>query len=655
MSLLIKSIKNLSNSMKIAPLANVDQSQIQSWVNCWYKSDNLFQFIEHEQTPEVPEKSLVLYNLISRGQRLVDELLILNKERVLKEDEPLDYFLISSLNTTEELTWVEDIFDAGIFIDRNDLPLINVTLSALREIQRRLSSSIQHHYQLHLHPIEPDDLSYSESDDDEIEDRLYDQGHEEPLDLKEERHSPPMTPHASEDGRDLKGHDQEPDTSPNLKYRHGLYPLAHEVFDQWSPYLEDERLLDLIEQRCVAEEELIQQSYLGWRERVEELVSTERADQIWAEFIEPSLPEFVFESLKRDRREMLTRLICSKYTKLIDERRVRDSRLASLWFSGEEDQELTVIFLTREGRLLAQRDYVWDPSDDQNLMHALEEVKIRILVIPQELPPRLDLAIENLAHHYEMKRVSAVGLDPVPRPLNLTVQAQRALRLGQRYAAPLRYWARVEVNSFAERLLSPDLFNSFSADNGLQELDRKLKEETSIRWVYLRQNRIERAAHTEKQKRAKERATSISKVRLFRGDLLKVRVDEVETGALRFSVFDGAYFNPFPRGYISEVELKRANITYETISLGSVYDAWVVSVNPKTKRVSLSLTPRSVNQVQKTPRSSKERGTRVSTRSQKRSQPKPQRDEVQSSKTEAQLKTGVDILNSWFKADLIKK
>ena len=645
MSLLIKSIKSLSDSMKTTPLASVDQSQIRDWINCWHQSENLFQFIEHKQTPTVPEHALSLYNLILRGQRLLDELILLNKERILREAEPLDYFVLSSLKSTEELTWIEDAFDERIFIDRNDLPLINTTLSALRETQELLCSSIQRHYQLHFDPIERNDVRSSELDDIESEGRLYHEAHEEPLDFTEEGEG---------DVRDFRGDDREPSASPHPNHQHVLYPLSHEVFEQWAPYLEDECLLELIKQRCVAEEEIIQQSYLRWRTRVQELTSTESADQLWVEFIEPSLPEFVFESLKRDRREMLTRLICSKYTELIDERRVRDSRLASLWFSGEEDQELTVIFLTREGRLLAQRDYVWDPSDDQSLMHALEEVKIRVLVLPQELSPRLERAIVHLDHRYELKRVSAVGLDPVPRPLNLSEQAQRALRLGQRYAAPLRYWARVEVSSFAEQLLPLPLFKCFSADNGVQELEHKLKEETSIRWVYLRQNRIERAAHTEKKKRAKERATSINKLRLFRGDLLKVRVDEIETGALRLSVFDGAYFNPFPRGYISEVELKRANITYEMISLGSVYDAWVVSVNPKTKRVSLSLTPRLVNQVLQ-PRSSKGRGTRVSTRSPRRSQPKPQRDELQSSKTDAQIKTGVDILNAWFNADLIKK
>lgn len=277
-------------------------------------------------------------------------------------------------------------------------------------------------------------------------------------------------------------------------YVHCLTKIYHEKLDIITQYLKLEKIqsLDYTNQSKLSElvfhiaKDIDCLTYL---QRHLKDIKSDHISIAWEQYIESALYKSILFSVKQYQITLLINIIRKRYTHLIDAQRPQCQKIGSLYFGGENDQNITVVFLTRDGELLAQRDYVWNSDQASDLKDALHEVKVKSLVISQSVSMRVFNALEYLKFKYQIYYVSPVGLDPVVRPLNLIPAAQKAIRLGQRYVAPLRYWARVDVSAFVKSLLPPSFFNLLYEYDELNAVREMMKLENSIRWITLRKTR----------------------------------------------------------------------------------------------------------------------------------------------------------------------
>ena len=145
--------------------------------------------------------------------------------------------------------------------------------------------------------------------------------------------------------------------------------------------------------------------------------------------------------------------------------------------------------MNRNGNLLAQRNYTWNTHQASSLVQALVDVNVALLVISQWIPKQLFAAIDHLKSYYQLHYISPIALDPVTRPLSLTPEAQKAIRLGQRYVAPLRYWPRMHIHEFLSYLLPIEIHDFLLKHEKISLVEEMIQWESTIRWIHLRRDR----------------------------------------------------------------------------------------------------------------------------------------------------------------------
>jgi hypothetical protein len=277
-------------------------------------------------------------------------------------------------------------------------------------------------------------------------------------------------------------------------YVHCLTKVYHDKLDSITKYLKLEKMqsLDNANQSKLSEIVFHIAKDIDCLTCLQNHIKDVDSDYIlmaWKQCIETALYKSVLFDFKQNQITLLINIIRKKYTQLIDAQRPQCQKIGSLYFGGKNDENITVVFLTRDGELLAQRDYVWNTDQPSDLKDTLDEVKVKSLVISQSVSMRVFYALEGLKSKYQIHYVSPIGLNPVVRPLNLTPAAQKAIRLGQRYVAPLRYWARVDVLVFVKSLLPTSFFDLLYEYDELNVVREMMELENSIRWIALRKTR----------------------------------------------------------------------------------------------------------------------------------------------------------------------
>ena len=215
--------------------------------------------------------------------------------------------------------------------------------------------------------------------------------------------------------------------------------------------------------------------------------------------------EWIFQDLLDLQAHVIFYQVRFNFETLISQARPKDQKVGSLFFNPQDPTQITIIFINRDGRLLAQRNLLWPSLDPQDLPAVFKPIRIRTLVVSNTLSAIEETAVQTLNTLYEIKRINSTGLDPVLRPLNLSSDAQKALRLGQRYVAPLRFWIRGDLNAFTESILSQEELDCISRHKPLTYWFQKLKEQNEIKWVYFRRKRMQR----EQLKQAQSVRTSL--------------------------------------------------------------------------------------------------------------------------------------------------
>jgi hypothetical protein len=244
-------------------------------------------------------------------------------------------------------------------------------------------------------------------------------------------------------------------------------------------------------------------------------------DDLWEEVIKPYYVNEVRREIHQARAVDITTDVTRCFEQLIDAKRPRDQRIGSFWISEEHPELITVIFLTRDGRLLAQRDVSWDPQEPESIIDAFEQIRIRTLTYPNELSQRYPVALELLDQIYTLKASSSIALDDDQTPPNLTKSAYSALCIGQRYVAPLRFWIRADLTELTRHLIPPLALACLEYSEDLERLSERLRDHCSERWLELRRRRAQRQKEHKKP-------SDTSNV-YVRGQRVEVRiVDQIE-------------------------------------------------------------------------------------------------------------------------------
>ena len=371
-------------------------------------------------------------------------------------------------------------------------------------------------------------------------------------------------------------------------------PCKSASMNKWSGLFSDEWIERLVESDSTLREQLdalklnADRQYAGLCERAvrpAHVVSLQgvHRDELWSEALRPYCLGEVSRVIKERRTHDIIDDVIACFEQLIDARRPKDQRVGSFWISEEDPELITVVFLTRDGRLLAQRDVSWRPQEPESIVDAFESIRIRTLTYPEELNQRYPEAISLLNTRYTMKSVISVALSRTQAPLNLNTAAYSALRVGQRYVAPLRYWIRADLVALTRHILSPPAWSCLERSGRLETLLSRLHDHCSERWLDLRRRRAQKRKEQEAHSDQAVKGASV----YARGQRVEVRViAHVEYYLDVVTLLDGRC----GRIKINPTEQKRLpSFSQAGPQVGLVLTAMVLGEHPTTGELTLVL------------------------------------------------------------------
>jgi hypothetical protein len=461
-----------------------------SFINHWEKRQSSFQFLEANIQYSDDHRVLELLEILRMSDGIIDEISILNQERAMDGDDEIDHRYLTFATTVEELTFIEELLDEGLVTQMSkylDQPE-RLILRNLFAIIHKHFSHFASEYRVHI----------------------------ETLEVKNSQSSWLAYPCVSYKINKWVKH------LDSSYFEFNIYP--HPLVD---------RLLDCIHQDW---------SKLWCVEQWDGMTSDSQGlnHVIWIEFFDVFIKKMAYQTVMSMRNQDLISDLQKCFETLIDAKRPKDQRVASFWVDPDQPTEITVIFLTRDGKLLAQRDLLWSPDNPASILEAFAEVNIRVITYPKGLERKYSEALQLLSDKYQVHAVNSVALDPVPHPQTLSKIAQKTLRIGQRFVAPLRFWARTDLVELMRCFATPQIIECLEQSDALDDLRNALQDSCSKRWLRLRKNRRKRKV-TQRDNRhddcldpikiTDQKSDSIQTDTFNRGDELEVCVIK-QTGLL---------------------------------------------------------------------------------------------------------------------------
>jgi hypothetical protein len=517
-------------------LANDDQKNFEdyfggtlSWfVNHWENRQSSFQFLEANIHHSDTDRVLELLRVMRKSDEIIDEISILNQERVMDGDHEIDHRYVTFATTIEELTFIEELLDEGL-VTQVSMQLDQPKILILKDLFTMIHKHFSHFAS-----------EYRE--------------HIETLEVKNGQSSWLAYPCISCKTNNWINH---LDTN-HFEFNINPHPLV-------------DRLLDRIHQDWVK----------LWRIEEDELTSEIQSKYrgIWIEYFDVFIKKMAYQIVISMRNQDLISDLQKCFETLIDAKRPKDQRVASFWINEDQPSEITVIFLTRDGKLLAQRDLLWSPDNPASILEAFTEINIRVVTYPEELKNTYSEALQLLSKKYQLHAVSSVVLDPVPHPQTLSEIAQKTLRIGQRFVAPLRFWARTDFVELMKCFAAPQIIECLEKSDALNNLRNALQDSCSKRWLKLRKNRRRRKVTQRGHYGTKiigQKHDSMQTNSFSRGDELEVCVIK-QTGSLVTVQVVG-------HQKVGTFKLHRS----ETIQEGQNLSVYVLGEDPKQKTLILS-------------------------------------------------------------------
>ena len=518
-------------------------------VSCWLNRESDFEFLESDVAPDNVSDAIKLLKLMRALDAQRDEIFALNQTRLMEGKSLIPNEICAKTQSLEDLTFIEELIDEGLLAQ----------LSAeLQEDEEVLVETFMCSLNTHLNRF--------------VERYIVET--------------------------------QPVEASPDQEATWLAYPCKSCKIDNWSQDLEQDHF-SCVESGQKALYELLNHFHQDWVKiwktsdwssdfHWQDEVGTMAADTVWNEFIEPYLKERASLSILHRRNEDLIDDLNTCFINLIDAKRPKDQRIGSFWFNGDDPSKITVIFLTRDGKLLAQRDVVWDPDDPISIVKAFEIINIRLLTYPSGLDQQYPEAFSHLQGMYNLHPVSSIVLDPVPHPQSLTQDAQKALRIGQRFVAPLRFWARTNLLELMRCISTPSVFDCLERSHSLDLLLHTLKDTAAERWLNLRKrrnqrkrgsnpslkqdsNNLQRSRHHHSHTESVVIETSTSN--FTRGQQIKMRVLRTEGNTVYLETL-----NSLQKGW-----LRLHPRSQRPLRLQQIIKTFVLGIDPKTQELILTL------------------------------------------------------------------
>lgn len=439
-----------SRLSSIDDLANEEQrnfedyfgGSLSSFINHWGKRQSSFQFLEANIQRSDANRVLELLKVMRMSDGIIDEISILNQERAMDGDCEIDHRYLTFATTIEELTFIEELLDEG---------LVTQISTQLDQPKRLILKDLFVMIHMHFSHFASEYREYLET-----------------LEVKNSQSLWLAYPCVS---CKINKWEKHLDSS---YFEFNIYP--HPLVD---------RLLDRIHQDWVK---------LWCVEEWDGLTSDNQGMHhvIWIEFFDVFIKKMAYQSVMSMRNQDLISDLQKCFETLIDAKRPKDQRVASFWIDPDQPTEITVIFLTRDGKLLAQRDLLWSPDNPASILEAFAEINIRVITYPEDLERKYSEALQLLSGKYQIYAVSSVVLDPVAHPQTLSKVAQKTLRIGQRFVAPLRFWARTDLVELMKCFATPQIIECLEQSDALDDLRNALQDSCSKRWLRLRKDRRKR-------------------------------------------------------------------------------------------------------------------------------------------------------------------
>ena len=540
---------------------NYFQCEFAPALESWEQRESTFAFLEHTNSPQDIQKALELTRLLRQSDAIINEITVLNRSRENELKQAIDPSLFLSAQSLEELIFIETLYDERLSAQVSSLlgitehTLLKNTISVLHKYMQEFTQAYR--------------------------DRVI------ALEVQNDQDS------------------------------WLAYPCVSCKINKWSQHL-DSHSFDFMEISDPLVDRLLDQVYNEWSELWQvqtwadsinyqgESAHEESHVQVWQELFEPFILELATEGIRQLRDDDLIEDLNTCFTSLIDAKRPKDQRIGSIWFDEDSPKNITVMFLTRDGKLLAQRDVIWDPQNADSILEAFEIINIRILTYPEGLEQRFPKAFERLKSCYQLHPVSSVVLDPVPHPLSLSDNAQKALRIGQRFVAPLRFWARTDLVELMKCFTTPKIIDCLAESKRLDALQDRLQDSCAERWLMLRQKRYSRKGrkhnkpkvaltsskdsalpknpqaelkHSQREKQEKQERVSKREIseNLAKGDCIDVEILSVEGYKAKVSLVEN--------GLLATLRFKRQ----EQLKVNQIVNAVVVAIDPKSKEIKLNL------------------------------------------------------------------
>lgn len=426
---------------------NEKQVEVLTLVKVWMRRESDFEFLESSVVPEDAEEAISLLKLMRSADEQSYEIINLNKTRHLEGKPPLLIENCVHSSSIEELTFIEELFDEEI-LDQLVIKLGKPCASIIQELLVIQNKHLRCFVDRYLSVMRSESLP------------------------------------------------------PESERSWLTYPCHACKIDSWALHLNHDQLTNQNKAQSMIEH-CLNELHKEWAElwQIHEWSDgitwqgesgQAAAHAIWGELMEPYLRESASMWVLRERNSDLIEDLNTCFISLIDARRPKDQRIGSFWINELDPRHITVMFLTRDGKLLAQRDLKWDPKNPESILTAFEIINIRLLTYPQGLEFKYPSAFKVLKGSYSLYPVSSLVLDPVPHPQSLTLDAQKALRIGQRFVAPLRFWARTDLLELMRSMSAPPVFDCLERSNKLDHLLHTLKDTCSERWLRLRKTRSHR-------------------------------------------------------------------------------------------------------------------------------------------------------------------
>ena len=518
-------------------------------VSCWLNRESDFEFLESDAAPDNVSDAIKLLKLMRMLEAQRDEIFTLNQTRLMEGKLPIPDEICAKTQSLEDLTFIEELIDEGLLkqlseeLEEEEGVLVETFMCAL---DTHLKNFVER-YILETQPIE---------------------------------------------------------ARPDQEATWLAYPCKSCKIDTWSKDLERDHF-SCVESGQKALFELLNHFHQDWVKiwqtsdwssdfRWQDDVGTMAANTVWSEFIEPYLKERASLSILHQRNKDLIDDLNGCFVNLIDAKRPKDQRIGSLWFNGDDPSMITVIFLTRDGKLLAQRDIVWDPNDPTSIVKAFEIINIRLLTYPSGLDQQFPEAFSRLQEMYNLHPVSSIVLDPVPHPQSLTQDAQKALRIGQRFVAPLRFWARTNLLELMRCISTPSVFDCLERSQSLDSLLHTLKDTAAERWLYLRKRRSHKKRgsnpylkqDSDNLQRSRDYLSYTAKdtvetstSNFTRGQQIKMRVLKKEGNTIYLETL-----NSLQKGW-----LRLYPRSQRPLRLQQIIKTFVLGIDPKTQELILTL------------------------------------------------------------------